>query len=93
MIARQYDTTLTKTRSHDITKVITRQYDGENTIVYRIIIMVLSYYREFVIVLSRFHHRNIGYRVSDQHCVGHYGIPYPPDVGLERLDPVFISLK
>ena len=64
MITPQYDTTITKTRYHDSTMMITRQYDGENTIVYRIIIIVLSYCRVIIIVLSRYHHRTVAFSLS-----------------------------
>ena len=49
VILRNYDSTMVKSRKYDTTMVKSRQHDGENTILYRTII----------IVLSCFHHRSI----------------------------------
>ena len=61
---RQYDDDNAIVRSYDITVVKTRQCDGKNTIVYRIIIIILSYYRVFVIVLLPYHHRTVAFSPS-----------------------------
>ena len=64
VITRQYDDDNATARFYDVTMVKARQYDGKNMIVYRIIIIVLSYYSVFVIVLSRYHHRTVAFSLS-----------------------------
>ena len=55
---------MVKSRKYDSTMVKLQQYDGENTILYRTIIIVLSYYRVFTILVSHYRYRAIAFSPS-----------------------------